>query len=225
MLSVAILDDDPELMGLLADYLEGDPRFGPLHRFDAGPAVLDAARKGKFTVVMVDLRLVNDSGLRWIRRMRESCQGLKLVAYTCVDSEESVITAIEAGADGYLLKQEPLVRIAEALMEVARGIPVASGVVLRALFRQVRRDFIPGPQQGLSKAEVRVLELSAKGYDCKTVANKLGISVQTVYVHNRRIFRKLGVTNRLAAIAKVSDGDSSNPIQSRSLSEPRKTAA
>ena len=225
MLSVAILDDDPDLKGLLANYLEGDPRFGPLHWFDSGASALDAARKGKFSVAMIDLNLVNDSGLRWIRRMRESCPGLKLVAYTCVDSEESVITAIEAGADGYLLKQEPLAKIAEALVEVLRGIPVASGVVLRALFRQVRRDFIPGPQQGLSKAEVRVLELSAKGYDCKTVANKLGISVQTVYVHNRRIFRKLGVTNRLAAIAKVSDGDSSNPIQSRPSNEPRKTAA
>ena len=225
MLSVAILDDDPKPEGLLSDSLKGDPRFGPLHRFDAGPAMLEAARKGKFSVVMVELCLVNDSGLRWIRRLRESCHGLKVLAYTSVDSEESVITAIEAGVDGYLLKQEPLARMAEALVEVSRGIPVASGVALRALFRQIRRDFVPGPQQGLSKAEVRVLELSAKGYDCKTVANKLGISVQTVYVHNRRIFRKLGVTNRLAAIAKVSDSESSNQIQSRSANEPRKTAA
>ena len=207
MISVAIIDDDPDLVGLLSDYLEGDSRFGKLQSFESGVMALDAARIGRFAIILVDLRLPNDSGLRWIRRLREACPALKIIAYTCVDAEDSVITAIEAGADGYLLKQGPLARVVDGLSKVAEGHPVAEGSVLRALFRQVRRESGGSQHQGLSKAEVRVLELSAKGYDCKTVAKKLGISVQTVYVHNRRIFRKLGVTNRLAAIAKVQDKD------------------
>jgi len=211
MISVAIIDDDPDLVGLLSDYLEGDSRFGKLQSFESGAAALDAARRGRFAIVLVDLRLPNDSGLRWIRRLREACPALKIIAYTCVDAEDSVITAIEAGADGYLLKQGPLARVVEGLSKVAEGNPVADGVVLRALFRQVRRETAPASSHGLSKAEMRVLELSAKGYDCKTVAKKLGISVQTVYVHNRRIFRKLGVTNRLAAIAKIQDGTLAHP--------------
>jgi DNA-binding NarL/FixJ family response regulator len=208
MVVVAIIDGNPEQAELLAAHFGADPRFGRLQRYDSGMPALDAARKGKFGVVLVELRLANDSGLRWIRRLRESCPALRILAYTSVEAEESIITAIEAGADGYLSKLEPIPAVAEAVLESLTGIPVASGTALRALFRHVRRDFKPGQHQILSRAEVRVLELSARGYDCKTVANKLGISVQTVYVHNRRIFRKLGVTNRLAAIAKFQEKES-----------------
>ena len=205
MLDVAIIDDDLELIGLLCDYLNGDKRFALVQAFDSPPKALEAGRKGKFTVVLIDLRLPNDSGLRWIRRFRESCPGLKILAYTCADAEDGILTAIEAGADGYLLKQGPPSLVAEAILESSKGQPIASGVVLRAIFRHLRRDLDPSRRQDLSPAEVRVLELSARGYDCKTVAKKLGISVQTVYVHNRRIFRKLGVNNRLAAIARLKD--------------------
>jgi DNA-binding NarL/FixJ family response regulator len=207
MLSIAIIDDDPELVELLRDFLAADPRFAPLQAFDSGAPALEAARKGKFSVVLDDIRLLNDSGLRWIRRIREACPGMRILAYTCVDSEETVITAIEAGADGYLLKQASFTEIVASILEAVKGLPVASGVVLRALFRLVRKDFVSSQHHDLSPAELRILELSAKGYDCKTVAKKLGISVQTVYVHNRRIFRKLGVTNRLAAIAKLQEKD------------------
>lgn len=205
MVTVAIIDGALEQADALSACLEADARFGKLQRFDSGTAALDAARKGKFGIVLVELRLTNDSGLRWIRRLRESCPALRILAYTGVDAEESIVTAIESGVDGYLLKQEPLPAVVQAILEAVKGFPVASGPAMRALFRHVRRDFKPGHHQSLSRAEVRVLELSARGYDCKTVANKLGISVQTVYVHNRRIFRKLGVTNRLAAIAKFQE--------------------
>jgi DNA-binding NarL/FixJ family response regulator len=208
MVTVAIIDGTFEQADPLYAYLEADSRFGTLQRFDSGVPAMEAAKKGKFSVALVELRLSNDSGLRWIRRLRESCPGLRILAYTAVDTEESVVTAIESGADGYLLKQEPLTAVTEAILEAVKGFPVASGPALRALFRHVRRDFKPGHHRSLSRAEVRVLELSARGYDCKTVANKLGISVQTVYVHNRRIFRKLGVTNRLAAIAKFQERES-----------------
>ena len=213
MVTVAIIDEAAEQADSLSACLEADARFGALQRFESASLALEAARKGKFNVVLVELRLSNDSGLRWIRRLRESCPGLRIVAYTGVDAEESVITAIESGADGYLLKQEPVSAVAEAILEVFKGFPVASGAALRAVFRHVRRDFKPGHHQSLSRAEVRVLELSARGYDCKTVANKLGISVQTVYVHNRRIFRKLGVTNRLAAIAKFRERESPGGVK------------
>ena len=205
MLEVAVIDDDVELVGLLADYLIADKRFAPLQVFDSPPKALEAGKKGKFSVVLVDLRLPNDSGLRWIRRLRESCPGLRILAYTGADAEDGILTSIEAGADGYLLKQGPPSLVVEAILEASKGQPIASGVVLRAIFRHLRRDLGPARHQDLSRAEVRVLELSSRGYDCKTVAKKLGISVQTVYVHNRRIFRKLGVTNRLAAIARLKD--------------------
>jgi two-component system, NarL family, response regulator LiaR len=208
MVTVALIDGAVEQADALSASLKADVRFEALQRYDSGSSALEAARKGKFSVVLIELRLANDSGLRWIRRLRESCPGLRIVAYTGVDSEESIVTAIESGADGYLLKQEAPAAVAEAILEVVKGFPVASGPALRALFRHVRREFKPGHHQSLSRAEVRVLELSARGYDCKTVANKLGISVQTVYVHNRRIFRKLGVTNRLAAIAKFQERES-----------------
>jgi DNA-binding CsgD family transcriptional regulator len=102
-----------------------------------------------------------------------------------------------------------LADLAHGLLRCLRGEPVVSPPVLRSLIARYRKPKPPGLSEILSPAELRVIELGAAGHDCKTVASLLGLSVATVYVHNKRIAKKLGVPNRLAAIVKFKESGGS----------------
>jgi DNA-binding NarL/FixJ family response regulator len=120
---------------------------------------------------------------------------------------DNAATALEAGAFGYILKSDTADNIADSIADAVAGQPVVSKPVLKIIFRYIQKNTTHEGSNSISKAELRVMRLTKLGYDCKTIAEKLAISVQTVYVHNRRIFRKLGVNNRMAAVARLADLD------------------
>jgi DNA-binding NarL/FixJ family response regulator len=163
----------------------------------------------------VDLLLPGDSGLRVIRRIAEKGLARQIIAFTNCDDDATISEALASGATGYLLKGMPLGELASGLVRCLKGEPVVSPTVLRSLIARYRKPKPVGMGDILSPAELRVLELGAAGHDCKTVATLLGLSVATVYVHNKRIAKKLGVPNRLAAIVKFQESGRRPPALPR----------
>lgn len=200
-LRVVIVEDDDTLAELVSDYLAGHPQFMRPRVFVHAATALAGIREFRPHVVLVDLHLAGSSGIDCIRRIRGAKLPVKVLAFTSSSDEEAIVGALKAGADGYLLKQPSLATVAESLLDAWAGQAVVSDAALAKIIGSFRR---PEPAQSvtsLSPTERAVLDLTVDGLDCKIIARQLGVSVHTVYVHNKSIIRKLGVDNRHAAAA------------------------
>ena len=195
------MEDDEALVELLGDFLGSDPRFSRPESCAHAATAIPIIRRIRPHVVLVDLRLAGSSGLDCIRRIREERILTRVLAFTSSDDEEAIVGALNAGAEGYLTKQQPLAAIAQALLNAVAGQTVISDIALRRLVGAFNRPAASSKVGNLSPAERAVMDLTVEGLDCKHVARRLGISVHTVYLHNKNIIRKLGVTNRHAAAA------------------------
>ena len=199
-LRVVLVEDDHRLAEIVSEHLSNSPGFGPVTVFHAAVPALREIPKLAPHVALIDLRLGGMSGLECIRRLREQEVSTKLLAFTSSDSPELVIEVLRAGADGYLLKNQPMGQLVNQLVKTCAGLAVVSEELLTGILGSFRAQ--PGPKlELLTPAEQNILALTAEGLDCKTIARRLNISVNTVYVHNKRIIRKIGVGDRNAAAA------------------------
>ena len=201
---VAIVEDQREVregLSLLIGRTDGFRSRG------AFASVEDAV--GKITtaapdVVLVDIGLPGMSGIDGIRVMKALCPQAQFLVLTVYDDDRRIFEAMCAGACGYLLKKTPPARILSALSEVhSGGAPMSPEVARRviALFREVRPP--ETADYTLTAQETRVLRLLGEGHHYKTAAADLGISVNTLSFHVRRIYEKLQVHSKSEAVAKA----------------------
>jgi DNA-binding NarL/FixJ family response regulator len=126
-----------------------------------------------------------------------------MAALTGFDTDEYLNAALAAGADGFIIKGEPLAKVRDRLLQIHAGDVALAPEAWRRVLKRYRASAVDrAVVPELSKAEIRILELTTRGLDCKSIAQTLGLSVHTVYAHNKRIFAKLGVNSRVAAAAK-----------------------
>jgi DNA-binding NarL/FixJ family response regulator len=134
---------------------------------------------------------------------------------TVYEDADHIYNALSAGATGYLLKQTPREELLSALGDVHRGgSPMTSNIARKVVqsFKQASAPVPPGHE--LSPREQEVLELLARGYLYKEIAERLNISVPTVNTYIRRMYEKLHVRSRAQAVAKyahLSDSDQRRP--------------
>lgn len=147
-------------------------------------------------VVLLDLRLPDGDGLEVCRRAKAQYPNLRVVCLTSYASASLVLSALEAGADGYLLKHSDGQRIVDAVREVLAGNPVLDPALDEDLRTKPGR---PNPLKTLSPGELRVLREVAKGFTDKEVSSHLKLSVKTVRHYLDRVFAKLGVHSRTQA--------------------------
>lgn len=154
-------------------------------------------------VVLVDLRLPGVSGVEFIRRLRTTAPGIQCVVLTAFGDDELVFQAIVAGARGYLLKTAPLDRLLEQIREAHFGGSPLSPTVARKVIEAFRTTQDVDEAPNLSPREWEVLDLLARGRRYKEIADACGLSRETIRTHVQRIYRKLQVNSRAAAIARL----------------------
>lgn len=163
-------------------------------------------------VALVDLGLPDGSGVQVIRRLAQTNPLTLSIVITGFDDDEHVLEAIQAGAQGYLLKTQPADVVVEQLRLLAEGVPQLSPSVARRLlqyFSGAQREPAPEPPRPtagaeddllpLSAREEEVLMLIAKGLQIAQVAQALGITANTVCSHIKNIYRKRSVSSRAEA--------------------------
>jgi DNA-binding NarL/FixJ family response regulator len=205
--SVLIVEDEPEFLRRFADVVTADPGLhllGAVSSGRAGLAMLDAQAPD---VMLVDLGLPDLNGVELIRHAARHHPACDVLVVTMFGDDRHVLSSIEAGATGYLLKDAGGDRIASAIHELrAGGSPISPSIARRVLSR-FRIAAAPGAAAAakaeaspLSTRETEILRLVAKGFGFETVGELLGISPHTVVTHVKKIYRKLAVHSRGEAV-------------------------
>jgi two-component system response regulator DevR len=162
-------------------------------------AVAEAVRT-KPDVVVMDVRLSDSSGVDACREILEQCPGTKVLFLTSYDDEEAMLTAVFAGAHGYLLKEIGGESLLRAVKSVAAGQSILDPTATRTLMDRMQSLSVSGADS-LSAQETRVLALVARGKTNKEIATALDLSDKTVKNYLSTIFQKLRVTRRSEAAA------------------------
>lgn len=191
-----IVDDHPVVRDGLRGMFSGDPDFEVAGEASDGAEAVALAGRLRPDVILMDLHMPGADGVSAIRELVKRGSPARILVLTTYDQDIYVLPAIEAGATGYLLKDAPREDLIRAVRAVAEGKTVLSPSVAGRLVSQVR-----SPQRDvLSQREMEILRLVAGGSTNREIAQSLFISEATVKTHLLRIYEKLGVTDRAAAV-------------------------
>ena len=203
LITVAVVEDDPQVRQSLANILRRGPGVVCIGEHgDAEEAVREIPRV-KPKVVLMDINLPGMSGVNCVRRLSELAPQTQVVMLTVYDNTDAIFKSLAAGASGYLLKPISSAQLLSAVRDVyAGGVPMTSDIARKVL--QTFKEPAPAPFGGetLTGREQEVLNFLAKGYLYKEIADQLNISYGTVHTYIERIFKKLHVRSRGQAVAK-----------------------
>lgn len=199
--SVVVIDDHPLFRKGVADLIRMEPSLRLVGEAADGESGVRVARETDPDLILLDLNMKGWNGLQTLERLRALDLDARVIVLTVSDSEEDVVAALRAGADGYLLKDMEPEDILASLRRATQGRVVISERLTELLAHALREDPRPRrPEQaGLTPREEEILALIAKGYSNKLVARELGLTVGTVKVHVKHILKKLGLRTRVEA--------------------------
>ena len=206
-LRLPLVEDDPELRPLYADYLCRQPELQCVLLADSAESFFAQLPDLLLPpqIVLLDVGLPGRSGLEALPRLKQLLPAAEVLMHTVFDDADRIYQALCRGAAGYVLKNQPLCELKAAVLEVARG----GAPMSRAVARQVLAHFKPTPttQAGLlSEREQQVLEGMVDGLSDKQVAARLGLSAETVRTHVKHIYRKLHVGSRSELLSRHARG-------------------
>jgi DNA-binding NarL/FixJ family response regulator len=202
-ISVSIVEDDSGVRTTLAKLIDSSPGFRCLSQHPSAEAALQDLPKANPEVVLMDINLPGLNGVECVRRLKPVLPGTQIIMLTVYQNSEHIFKALEAGATGYLLKQTPPAELLAGIRDVRNGGSPMSSHIARKIVQSFQR---PAPtardNEHLSPREAEVLDLLAKGYLYKEIAEQTGITYATVHTHIRHIYEKLQVRSRTEAVAK-----------------------
>jgi DNA-binding NarL/FixJ family response regulator len=202
---VSIVEDDAPSREILADWVRNAEGFEFVSGFACAEDGLAELPRQKPDVVLMDIKLPGMSGVECVRQLKPQLPQTQFVMHTVYEYSNHIFEALQSGATGYLLKQSAHDELMAAIKYVhAGGSPMTSYIA-----RRVAQCFPPTPPPSpkddnlfLSPREREVLEMLARGFLYKEIAESLNISVRTVDTYIRRIYEKLHVRSRGQAVAK-----------------------
>jgi len=206
-LNVLLVEDDLAFQKTFVrvfDLMAGDWKINAVQ---AGKSALQVFEKADchFDLALVDIGLPDMSGIDVIAELRRGDAELPILVTTALTSEETFLSAIVAGANGYLLKGDSDLCMCNSIELVLQGQYPVSPALARHLFRLVGRSYVTPWSNALrlSKRELELLQLIAKGCSYASCADVMNISLSTVQTHIRNMYRKLEVSNQRQAIIKA----------------------
>jgi DNA-binding NarL/FixJ family response regulator len=202
MIRVLVVDDHPVVREGLSAMLSTQRDFVVVG--EAGDGAEAEQKVGELNpdVVLMDLEMPRVDGPEAIRRIRAGNPDARVLVLTAYDTDERILDAVQAGAQGYMLKGAPREELFRAIRVVNQGgsllEPVVAHKLLGRMGQMLSNDT---PTEQLTERELEVLRLLVKGARNKEIASQLYITERTVKFHTSIIFQKLGVTNRSEAIS------------------------
>jgi DNA-binding NarL/FixJ family response regulator len=193
---ILVADDHPVVRDGLVAMLGTQADFEVVGQAATGLEAVRGVAALQPDVVLLDLEMPEMDGVEVIKQLSRDTPDVRVIVFTAFDADDRIVGAVQAGAQGYLLKGAPREEVFQAVRVVHGGGSLLEPVVASKLLRQVSQDFQP-----LTPRELEVLGLVAQGLQNKEIAAKLVITERTVKFYVSSILAKLGAGNRTEAVA------------------------
>jgi DNA-binding NarL/FixJ family response regulator len=200
---LVVVDDHALFRAGLVSLLAGMPDFQVVGEAGNGQEAVDLVKRTQPDVVLLDVNMPVMNGIETVGALRESGLKGKILMLTISKHEDDLFGAINAGADGYLLKNAEPDELRKAIRQISEGKAVLSPEVTRSVLKAVAGGQGVVLDGGLSKRELEVLECLAQGKTTLQIASDLYVSDNTVKTHVRHILGKLEAANRAEAVSKA----------------------
>jgi NarL family two-component system response regulator LiaR len=199
---ILLADDHPVVRDGLAAILSTQADFVVVGQASTGAEAVELAARLTPDVILLDLEMPEMDGVEALRHIRTFRPGARIIVFTAFDSDERIVSAVQAGAKGYLLKGAPRDELFKAIRVVNEGGSLLQPMVASKLLDHIshQHQFDSLPVEALTERETEVLKQMALGRSNKEVAGALVISERTVKFHVSAILGKLGAGNRTEAV-------------------------
>ena len=202
-IAVSIVEDDPGVRSSLVKLINSSPGYRCVSQHSSAENALDEIPKLKPDVTLMDINLPGINGVECVRKLKPLLPGTQVIMLTVYQNTDHIFKALAAGATGYLLKQTPPAEWLAAIRDVNAGGSPMSGHIARKIVQSFQESSAARETyEALSPREAEVLELLAKGFLYKEIADQMKISYATVHTHIRHVYEKLHVRSRTEAVAK-----------------------
>lgn len=198
---ILVADDHPVVRDGLIAILGTQSDFEVVGKAGDGRETLTEVATSNPDVLLLDLEMPQMDGVETLRHLRDSHSRVRTIVFTAFDTDERIVSAVQAGAQGYLLKGVPREEIFNAIRVVHAGGSLLQPVVASKLLKQVSSDQKPSlDMDALTPRERHVLKLLTQGLQNKEIAAELVITERTVKFYVSSILGKLGAGNRTEAV-------------------------
>ena len=201
-IDILIVDDHPVVRDGLVAILETQADFAVAGLAGGGAEAVKLAAELQPDVMMLDVEMPDMDGVATLEALSEAGLEVRVIVFTVFDTDDRILSAVQAGAQGYLLKSAPRDELFAAIRVVNGGGSLLQPVVASKLLGRMREGSSGGVP--LSKRELEVLQVLAQGLQNKEIADQLSIAERTVKFHVSAILRKLGAGNRTEAVSIAS---------------------
>lgn len=203
--NLVIIEDNPVVLKVLEGYFKSSPLFKLLFSATSTEAFIETWKDQRIDVVLCDIGLPGKSGIEATWYIKRKSSATQVVMFTVFEDKETIFQALCAGASGYLLKDTPIAKIEEQLLEVMDGGSVMSPQVARMVisyFNPLLDKKDNKEVDRLTQREIEIISMLQHGATYRTVSERLFISVDTVKFHIRNIYSKLQINSRSELINK-----------------------
>jgi DNA-binding NarL/FixJ family response regulator len=200
---VALVEDEPKVRESWVRLINSLTDISCVCACASGEEALRILPQEQPDAVLMDIFLPRMSGIECTARLKALLPQTQIVILTAMDDQELVFMALEAGADGYLLKRTKPSELRTALLDVlGGGAPMSSQIARRVIESFRLKPQTRNESTRLTVREEQILLLLSQGYSNKTIADKLELSVDTVCSHLKHVFSKMHVRSRTEAVVR-----------------------
>lgn len=208
-ITLIIAEDQDDIRSSLESFISFEPELNCLQAFRDGASAWDwlKIQKTAVDVALLDIDMPGINGIDLAGKIRELFPDTQILICTVYDDSDKIFAALQAGANGYILKKSSPAKIIEAVKEVYEGgAPMSAEIARRVVqsfsFKSNRPQVKEVPV--LTPREKEILDFLSQGFLYKEIGNQLFISTETVRKHVHNIYEKLHVSNRTEALLKYS---------------------
>src|SRR5574340_1413685 len=211
--TILIVDDHPLFRKGVIQLIQAAPEFLFIGEAASGSEGIALAQRLRPDMILLDLNMKDMNGVEVLKAIKDEGLDSRVIMLTVSDQAEDLMAALQAGADGYLLKDMEPEDLMHQLAEAARGKITISERLTQSLVTSLREKSRPTSlnEAGLTEQENRILDHLVEGKSNKLIARDMGIAEGTVKVHVKHLLKKLNLRSRVEARSEEHTSELQSP--------------